>query len=99
MVSHSFGYEVLPTVARDQLDTRIIMRTASADMVKMLADPDEAPAHTLNSPGEFFFKSPETPWTRGKTWYTSELELQQMTESFALDKGDMGLDWSVQSPL
>lgn len=56
MVSHSFSAECLPTVARDQLQTRIILQTQSDTNVGMLAEPDEAPAHVnLKNPGEFYF--------------------------------------------
>lgn len=100
MVSHSFSAEVLPTVARDQLDTRIIMRTASDDMVKLLADPEECPARTLSTAGEFFFRSPTSAaWMRGKTWYTSEEEMYEVAQMYAKDKREMGLDWNVQKPL
>lgn len=100
MVSQSFSHEVLPTVARDQLDTRIIMRTSSEDMVKLLADSTECPAHTLAGAGEFFFKSPDTmAWLRGKTWATTENEMREVANLYAADKRDMGLDWEVSNPL
>lgn len=98
MSSHTYSAEVLPTLARDQLSTRLLLPTASSTVVSMLADPDEAPAHLLSSPGEFYYSDGGGPWMRGKTWETDEEEARSLAASLSGDRGDTGLDWVVDRP-
>lgn len=98
--SHWFGTDCLPSVARDMLDTRILMKTNGADVVKLLADPDEAPAHLLVNSGEFYSRvCGENYWVRGKTWMTSDEEARAIADKYSLDyDGDSEVAWNVSKP-
>lgn len=99
MVSHQFSAECLPTVARDQLNTRVIMQSSNNTTVSMLADPEEAPAHLIKNPGEFYFiAGAGAAPIRAKTWYTSDEEARAIATSYAMDKrGDANV-WTVEKP-
>lgn len=99
MCSHSFSAECLPTVARDQFNIRVIMQTSSTTNVAMLADPDEAPAHLIKHPGEFYFiaSAGATP-VRGKTWYTSDDEARVIAEAYSMDRHSSANSWNVEKP-
>lgn len=98
--SHTFSTECFPSVARDMFDTRIIMKTNGADIVKLLADPEEAPAHLLTQSGEFYARvCGSNSWVRGKTWYTSDEEAREIAEKYSLDKPTASeLLWNVDRP-
>lgn len=97
--SHWFGTDCMPSVSRDMLDTRILMKTNGADVVKLLADPDEAPAHLLSGNGEFYSRvCGENYWVRGKTWMTSDEEGREIAEKYSLDRDDSESTWVVKKP-
>lgn len=99
MVSHQFSAECLPTVARDQLNTRVIMQTSSSAAVSMLADPEEAPAHLIKNAGEFYFiAGAGAAPIRAKCWHTSETEARAIADSLAMDKKDSASVWTVEKP-
>lgn len=99
MVSHSFSAECLPTVARDQLGTRVLMQTSSSAVVSMLADPDEAPAHLIRNPGEFYFiEGAGASPVRSKTWLMTEDEAGAIAVEHSRDKHDGENAWVVANP-
>lgn len=100
-VSHSFAADVcMPTVARSQLQQRILMK-AGIQETKMMAEGMEecCPAWLIPSAGEFYFSDGDySKWVKGKTWMTTDEKAEELANAYSLDKRDVGLSWLVDSP-
>lgn len=89
---------VLPTVVRSNCSTRLAMRTAGQEQVKMISAgrEEECPCDLLTLPGEFYALTTETDgrWVRGRTWSLSDSEERSIIERCAQDKRTpYCLDW------
>lgn len=100
-VSHSFAADVcMPTVARSQLQQRILMK-AGIQETKMMAEGMEecCPAWLIPTAGEFYFSDGDySKWVKGKTWMTADEKAAELANAYSCDKRDVGLSWSVDSP-
>lgn len=103
IASHNWSERDAITVpARSQLQQRILMRcdknTANICSEGMI---DICKPHQLSeAPGQFYFSSGDyMTWFKGVTFYTPDEKAKSVASAYSNDIRDIGLGWSMASPL
>ncbi len=100
--SHTYSAtDSINTLARSQFNTRFIGKcgVTEAHLFDEGQD-DKCNVLRLGTTGEFFMaiEGNFNEWTRMKTWYTPEDQVQQLATQHSLDNRDIGLGWTVSNP-
>lgn len=99
MISHVFSSEALPTVARDQLTTRFLLKTANTTNIGMLAPADEVKADLITEAGQFYFNDGfSSNWILAKTFETKDAKAEEIANKYASYKRDDLGKWVVDNP-